>query len=102
MRGEAEHRDLSQNTFLNAQAALLGPQVPDLQSVVLPDDGLLLEEGRHVGPHEGLLLLPAGELVRVSEVVGVVLPPVVVHPLVEMVGDVEASVVVGRELGLSR
>ena len=35
-------------------------------------------------------------------VVGVVLPPVVVHPLVEVVGDVEAAVVVGGELEVNQ
>ena len=41
-------------------------------------------------------------LVGVAVVVGVVLPPVVVHPLVEVVGDVEAAVVVGGELEVNQ
>ena len=98
MRGEAKNRNLSQNTFLNAQSVSLGPDFPSLQPVILPDDCLLLEEGGHVGPHEVLLLVPGGELVRVTEIERVVLPVVVVHPLIEVVGDVKASVIVRREL----
>ena len=94
MRGEAKNRNLPQNTFLNAQSISLGPDFPSFQSVILPDDCLLLEEGGHVGPHEVLLLVPGGELVRVTEIERVVLPVIVVHPLIKVVGDVKSSVIV--------
>ena len=63
MGGEAKNRNLSHNTFLNAQSVPLGPDVSSLHPVVLPDDHLLFEEGGNIGFHENLLLVPRGELV---------------------------------------
>ena len=94
MGGEAKNRNFSHNTFLNAQSVSLGPNVTSLHLIVLPDDYLLFEEGGNIGFHENLLLFPNGVLVRVPEVEGVVFPVVVVHPLIEMVSDVKASVVI--------
>ena len=83
-----------QNTFLNAESVSLGSEFTHLHPVILSTNYLLLDEGVHVVPHKVLLLVPGWKLVRVPEVERVVLPIVVVHPLVEVVGNVKASVVV--------
>jgi len=59
---------------------------------------LLLQVCLDVHPHPPLLLLDGGVLVCVPVVVGEILPAIVVHPLVEMVGNIKTSVVIGGKL----